>query len=156
MSNYIYGTEPDDPTDPTDPTGPVPTFSERTDADTVDAVADDVVSARARAQRRLAQARISAWDAAARARVATSARRTAPPADDTGEITTVSTLTERAQAYRGHIMSVAGAAVIALLVAIMRRRGARQHTDTAIDLGNWQLRAEPTEPGNYEVTPVRS
>lgn len=151
MSDNLYGTEPTHPTDPTNPTGPVPAFSERTSADTVDAAADDVVSARARAQRRLAQARISAWDATARARVAAAARRTATPTGDTDD-TLKTTLSDRAQAYRVHILSVAGAAAVALLVAVLRRRrAARRRGNATIDLGKWQLHAEPTETSNYEV-----
>lgn len=151
MSDTNYGT---DPAYPVDPAQAVPDqIGTDADIDTHDIAADGALSTRARAQRRFDQARVSTWDAAARARVAASARRAAKPTDDPDEPTTpAATLGERAQAYRVHIVSVVGAATVALLLAVVRRRAARRRADAEIDLGTWRLHAQPTEPSGYTVS----
>ena len=135
MSDNVLNTEPADPSDLAQ------AFSGTND----NADADDDRSARARAQRRIAHARISAADATARARAAAAAaRRTANPTAETDGVNS-STLGERAQAYRAHILSAAAAIAAALFAVGVRHRAAGRHADTTIDLGEWQLHAEPTD-----------
>lgn len=104
------------------------------------------LSARARTQRRLAQARGSMRDATMRARQSATfpSGKTVDPSDDS-VATTTSKLVDQAQAYRVHILSGL-AAVVALLVAVAVRR-ARAHgvDDDSLDLGEWHLQAEPVD-----------
>jgi hypothetical protein len=53
-------------------------------------------------------------------------------------------LVQRAQGYRAHIIA-AVAAVAVVVAVVLRRRAGRTVTDeTAVDLGDWHLTAEPT------------
>lgn len=107
------------------------------------------LSARERAQQRVAFARASVRDTTVRARNSAvfPTRRTIEPTDDSvdasgddGDAATI-TLADRAQAYRAHIISAA-VAVIGLLVVVLRRRAAGHQADDFVDLGEWHLHAE--------------
>lgn len=110
------------------------------------------LSARSRAQRRLAQARTSVAGVSDRARQSAllPARRT-----DAGIVTdsdgadigidnpTGASLAERVAAYRLPVLAAVATAA-ALVVLILTRRAASSDGET-LDLGTWRLRAEPLD-----------
>ena len=102
--------------------------------------------ARARLQSRLNQTRTTVRDASARARnsAALTSRRPAQPFDETDDAAPVTTLAQRAQAYRPYLLSAAGAVAAALVLALLRRVRGR-NSDDAIDLGEWHLLAQPID-----------
>jgi hypothetical protein len=110
-------------------------------ADLARAEAEEL-SARARTQRRLIQARATVSDATIRARRSAKlpARQKAETTED-GEPSTLSTLVDRVQAYRTYILGAAAALVA--LIAVARKRSSEPQVDDSIDLGDWHLRADP-------------
>jgi hypothetical protein len=104
------------------------------------------LSARARTQRRLAQARSTVSDATVRARRSAKlpTRRSTDSADD-GEPTAMSAVVDRVQAYRTYLLGAAAA--LLALIAVARKRSSEPQVDDSVDLGDWHLRADPAVKG---------
>lgn len=144
-----------------------------TDNATVCVDGGERLAKRARVQRNLDQALITAWNAAARARVAVSerglsqaraaardatgrarlaavTRRTAAPTggtEDSGHTGTAGTLTDQLRAHRLHLLSAGAAAVIAVVMVVVRRRAAAHRADalSEIDVSDLPLNGEPLD-----------
>ena len=112
----------------------------------VDLGRDEALSARARTQRRLTQARSTLSDATVRAR--RSAKLPTRPKTETtedGKPNALGTVAHRLQAYRTYILGAAAALVA--LIAAARKRSSAPEVQDSVDLGNWHLRADPPEAG---------
>ncbi len=93
-------------------------------------------AARARvaaSQRGLSQARAAAWDATGRARSAAAPRRTAIPTERTPATAGPDTLVDLVRAYRPQLLTAA-AAVVGVLMVVLRRRAAPRRVDAVIDV----------------------
>jgi hypothetical protein len=101
-------------------------------------------SARARTQRRLAQARSTVSDATVRARRSAKlpTRRSTESAGD-GEPSALSKLVDSLQAYRTYLLGAAAALVA--LIAVARKGSSEPQVQDSVDLGDWHLRAYPPE-----------
>ena len=103
------------------------------------------LSARARTQRRLTQARTAVSQGTIRARRATTSPTREKTEDTEGsQSSTASIVIDQVQAHRTYILGAA-AALTALIAIVRRRRSAALPTDETVDLGDWHLSADVAE-----------